>query len=160
MFVTTTVLGYTPALRNAGDKAHLLRILASDCRHHGALLHAFCVMEHHLHLVIRAPLHLEMSRFMQGFKRRSAHELLKTASPWILRRLRETSKDNRSFWMRSFRGVPIRSEEVMWACIRYLHLNPVRAGLCERTIDYPWSSALMFEECRWTEEDGILPWLV
>ena len=100
-----------------------------------------------------------MPTFMQSFKRHSAKELRKTASPWILRRLRETTKDNRSFWTRSFRGVPIRSEIVFWSCIKYVHLNPLRAGLCERTIDYPWSSALLFEECRWIEDEGVLPCL-
>lgn len=109
--------------------------------------------------MIRAPLDMAMSKFMQNFKRHSASQLLETASPRIKCRLRETSKDGRSFWMRSFRGVPIRSETVFWACIRYLHLNPVRAGICERPIDYAWSSALWFEECRWTEDDGVLPCL-
>jgi putative transposase len=159
MFVTTTILGYTPALMNPSEKEFLPRLLASDCRHFGAVLHAYCVMDHHLHMVIRAPLSMTMSEYMQRFKRRSAIELLKRAIPYTKRCLLRASKDNRSFWMRSFRGIPIRSARVMWGTIRYVHLNPVRAGLCERTNDYPWSSALLFEECKWTEEQGVLPWL-
>jgi len=40
MFVTTTVLGYTPAFGHSTEKAHLLALLAEACRLHGALLHA------------------------------------------------------------------------------------------------------------------------
>ncbi len=55
IFVTTTVQAYTPALGNATQKKHLLKILASHCCHHGAVLHGYCVMDHNLHLAIRAP---------------------------------------------------------------------------------------------------------
>lgn len=159
VFVTTTVLGYTPALRKDAEKARILALLAKACRHHGALLHAFCVMDHHLHLVIRAPLDMTMSKFMQSFKRHAAVAMLDSATPWIRNRLREVAKDGRSFWMRSFRGVRIRREEVFWRCITYVHLNPVRAGMCEGAEEYRWSSALLFEGCQWTEDEGVLPCL-
>ena len=29
----------------------------------------------------------------------------------------------------------------LWACVRYVERNPVRAGLVERAEDWPWSSA-------------------
>ncbi len=157
MFVTTTVLGYTPALRNPREKDHLLSLILESCRYHGAVLHAYCIMDHHVHLVLRAPQGMAMSKFMQSFKRHSALELRKSISPWILERLKKAGKDNRTLWMRSFRGIPIRTERVFWACIRYLHLNPIRAGICERIEEYPWSSARLFEECRWSVDEGIVP---
>ncbi len=157
MFVTTTCLGYTPALLNPRQKERLLSTLAAECQYHGALLHAFCVMDHHLHLVIRAPLMMSMSKFMQSFKRRSASELLDTATPYVRASLLREIKDDRSFWMRSFRGIPIRSERVMWACVKYVHLNPVRAGICACPEEYAWSSAWIFESCLWTESEGVLP---
>lgn len=146
MFVTTTVLGYTAVFRSPEDKEYLISLLAEACLLHGAVLHAFCVMDHHLHLVIRSPMSMTMSRFMQSFKRHSAISFLKRVAPADRQRLRAESRDDRTFWMRSFRGIPIRSERVMWACVRYVHLNPVRAGLCERAEDYLWSSARLYEE--------------
>ncbi len=97
-----------------------------------------------------------MSKFMQSLKRHSARELRRSAGPGILDRLASAGRDNRTFWMRSFRGTPIRTERVFWDCVRYLHLNPVRAGLCERIEDFAWSSARLFEDCCWTEEEGVL----
>src|SRR5690606_35518342 len=132
MFVTTTTLGYTPVFRNPSEKEHLLSLLTEACLLHGALLHCFCAMDHHLHLVIRSPMNMTMSKFMQSFKRHSATSFLKRVSSRDRQRMQAASQDNRAFWMRSFRGIPIRSERVMWACVRYDHLNPVRARLCER----------------------------
>lgn len=159
MFVTTTTLGYTPVFRSPGEKEHLIALLAEACRLHGALLHAYCVMDHHLHLVIRAPTHMTMSKFMQSFKRHSTASFLRRVSSKDRCRLQLASKDNHGFWMRSFRGIPIRSEKVMRACVRYIHLNPVRAGLCDDPCDYQWSSARLFEEFMWTEDEGVLPCL-
>jgi len=31
--------------------------------------------------------------------------------------------------------------------LNYIHLNPVRAGLVERAIDYRWSSARIWQDC-------------
>ena len=156
MFVTTTILGYTPALRNDAEKTRVLDLLAQACRYHQAVLHAYCIMDHHIHIVVRAPREMAMSTFMQSFKRHSAQALLGAASPWIRRRLKETGKDGWAFGMRSFRGIPIRSETVFWKCIAYVHLNPVRAGLCACAHDYVWSSARHFEACRWNEDEGVM----
>jgi len=158
-FVTTTVLGYVPALRSAQISELLLQVLVVDCRFFGAVLHAYCIMDHHIHLVLRAPLDGTISKFMQGFKARSAKAILPLLDAGLRRQLRVHERDGRSLWMRSFRGIPIRSETVRVACVRYVHLNPVRAGLCERAIDYPWSSAWRYEMGQWDEDEGLLLWM-
>jgi len=33
-----------------------------------------------------------------------------------------------------------------WGCIEYIHLNPVRRGLVENIVDWPWSSARYYKE--------------
>jgi putative transposase len=35
----------------------------------------------------------------------------------------------------------LRSESIVLAAINYIHLNPVRRGLCEQAVDWRWSSA-------------------
>lgn len=106
MFVTTTTLGYTPVFRNPREKEHPSSLLTEACLLHGALLHAFCVMDHHLHLVIRSPMHMTMSKFMQSFKRHSATSFLKRVSPQDRQGLQAASHDHRAFWMRSSEGFP------------------------------------------------------
>ncbi len=69
----------------------------------------------------------------------------------------EYGMQGHKFWKISFRGVPLLTEEIFWWCITYIHLNPVVGGLCERMEAYRWSSARLFEECRWSEDFGINP---
>jgi hypothetical protein len=38
--------------------------------------------------------------------------------------------------------------------VNYIHLNPVRAGLVERAIDYRWSSARFWNKCP-TEDEPL-----
>ncbi len=44
----------------------------------------------------------------------------------------------------------LESEQAVRACIDYLHLNPVRRGLCSNATDWKWSSA------RWYASDGMM----
>ena len=43
-------------------------------------------------------------------------------------------------WQGRFASYPMESVHLM-AAVRYVELNPVRAGLCERAEDWRWSSA-------------------
>ena len=43
--------------------------------------------------------------------------------------------------------------------VRYIHLNPVRAGLVEEPLDYPWSGHRAYlgkEHVPWLSSDGVL----
>jgi putative transposase len=157
MFVTTTCLGFYPAFRRDEIKAALLEQLIADCRFRGAILHAYCVMDNHIHLLLRSPLDREMSWFMQRFKTHASTLILPKLGVYERHALaRHEDREGHKLWKRSFRGIAIRDERMFWACIRYIHLNPLRAGICARTLDYAWSSARLFEECKWQEETGIM----
>lgn len=42
-------------------------------------------------------------------------------------------------WQGRFASFPM-DEDYLLACVRYVGLNPVRAGLTARAVDWPWSS--------------------
>ena len=44
------------------------------------------------------------------------------------------------FWQNRFFSCPM-DEDHLWEALRYVELNPVRAGLVEHAWDWPWSSA-------------------
>jgi REP element-mobilizing transposase RayT len=136
-------------------REHIVSLLADDCLHYGALLHAFCVMEHHIHLMLRTPLDHDAQWFMQRFKSNSAKTLLPLLTAEERDQLTSVSSTTRSFWKASLRGIMVTEEEKYWKCITYIHLNPDRAGFCERIEDYRWSSGWMYEQCLWTEEGGV-----
>ncbi|MEQ1934808.1 MAG: transposase [Fimbriimonadaceae bacterium] len=157
MFVTTTCRGFAKVLRRDEIKAILMRRLVSDSHRYGAVIHAFCVMDHHVHLIVRSPMTGNISTFMKFFKKHACDDILPHLDAYetfILDKHRD--KEGHRLWMRSFKSKAMKDEDMFWACVRYIHLNPTRAALCERTIDYAWSSARLFEDCAWREETGIM----
>jgi len=39
-----------------------------------------------------------------------------------------------------YRSEPIEDERYLFNVVRYVHMNPVKAGMCHNPIEYPWSS--------------------
>ena len=56
--------------------------------------------------------------------------------------------ENDPFWQPKYYSFEIYSREKMEEKLNYMHLNPVRAGLVERAIDWKWSSARWYESMR------------
>lgn len=45
------------------------------------------------------------------------------------------------------------NEEYLWAVVRYIHDNPVQAGLCDRPDAYPWTSYHAYASGQWDVVD-------
>jgi putative transposase len=91
-------------------------------------LHAYVIMANHVHLLITPC--VEVSRLMQSLKRFTAREgnrlLGLTGQP---------------FWQDESYDRLVRDQEEFQRIIRYIEMNPVKAGLAAKPEDFPWSSA-------------------
>jgi hypothetical protein len=95
---------------------------------------AWCIMPNHVHALVE-PRH-PIAKIVQGWKSFTAR--------WALARNEELQlgiPDSRHFWMREYWDRYIRHERHLIDVITYFHNNPVKAGLCRRPQDWPWSSA-------------------
>jgi REP element-mobilizing transposase RayT len=70
-----------------------------------------------------------LSAIVRGWKSHSARE----ANRWLAR--------EGAFWMTDYFDRFIRDERHYAAVREYIHLNPVKAGLCAAPEDWRWSSA-------------------
>ena len=61
-------------------------------------------------------------------------------------------KHSYSLWQKEKNVLSVFSEVMFMQKINYIHLNPVRAGLVERAIDYRWSSARIWQRCATDDE--------
>jgi REP element-mobilizing transposase RayT len=110
-----------------GDRRILLGLLAECGTRFGVWAGAVCLMDTHYHLLLcdefgrlgRAMRHLN-GVYTQGFNRRHGRE-----GPLFRGR---------------YRSRVVEEEGYLIEVIRYIHANPVDAGLVERAADYPWSS--------------------
>jgi putative transposase len=115
-----------PLFRTTGDREGLERLVGELLAEFGARAHAYCWMTNHLHLVTEiAP------EQMDGFQ----SDLV---ARYSLHRNGRLSPGEPLFDppARAFR---VNADAYLLQLIRYVHLNPVRAGLVREAADYPWS---------------------
>lgn len=87
-------------------------------------LWAWCLMSNHVHFIAKAPIET-ISRFMSALQ-----------SSYALYFNKRHDRKGRLFQGR-FTSVPIENDEQLITAVRYIHLNPVKAG---EKLDSPWSS--------------------
>ena len=109
------------------DYAFYRDLLAESCRAAGVEVWAWVLMPNHVHLILTPS-------DSDGFRRSLAVVHRRYAA-----RIHTRQKRTGHFWQGRF-GAVAMDEEHLAAAVRYVALNPVRAGLVERPSDWPWSS--------------------
>lgn len=89
---------------------------------------AYCLMPNHMHAVVVPRAEGALSRFFAALHRRYA------------RRTNARYDWRGHLWQERFYSV-VMDETHTLAAMRYVELNPVRAGLTDLAQDWPWSSA-------------------
>lgn len=112
---------------NDGDCEQFLRTLADVVERFSWGCHAYCLLPNHFHLVVETP-HANLSAGM--------HRLNGRYAAWFNRR----HGFEGHVFQRRFYAVLIESEWHLLELARYVTLNPVRAGLCDAPLQWPWSS--------------------
>ena len=109
------------------DRRRLLADLERAVVRSGWELLGFVFMSNHLHLLLRTP-RPNLARGMQAF--------LSGYAQWWGRRRRRIGH----LFQGRYKAEMIENETYYWTVSRYIHLNPVRAGLVERPELWKWSS--------------------
>lgn len=110
------------------DRNAYLRFIERYADRHGLAVWAYCLMSNHVHLVV-VPAREESL----GLALRDAHTVY---AMYFNTRMELTGH----LWQGRFHSCAM-DDSHLWAAVRYVERNPVRAGLVERAEAYPWSSA-------------------
>ncbi len=110
-----------------GDYALYRDLLAERCAKAGVVCWAYCLMPNHVHLILCPKTSETLSRCVGEAHRRY--------TSFVNARARETGH----LFQGRF-GCVAMDEAHCLNAVRYLAFNPVRAGLCARPEDWPWSS--------------------
>jgi putative transposase len=114
--------------RDAADCERFLALLGELAPAHRVAVHAYVLMPNHVHLLLTPAEAPALSRLMQALGRRYVI--------WFNRRHARTG----TLWEGRFRASVVESERYLFACSRYIEMNPVRAGLVGDPAEYRWSS--------------------
>ncbi len=90
---------------------------------------AWCVMPNHLHVLIERLAPWRLDQVVHSWKSFTA------------RRANQHLGRTGTFWMRDYFDRYIRDVDHFNRVVRYIEMNPVKAGLCERPAAWRWSSA-------------------
>lgn len=117
-----------PIVRDDEDRRAFIDALRECAALHKVAIHAYVLMDNHLHLLATPPAPESLSRMMQSLGRR-----------YVARFNRRHARSG-GLWEGRFRAAPLEAAWLL-SCMRYIELNPVRAGLCAEASEWPWSSA-------------------
>jgi REP-associated tyrosine transposase len=106
-------------------------------------------MVNHIHTIWQMQAGTMRSSLQRDFLKFTAQKIqrdLKKKHLNVLSHFLVNAKDRKyQFWKRNPLSVEIWSEKVLKQKLRYLHENPVRAGLCKFPEEYKYSSALFYQ---------------
>ena len=115
-------------VRDDQDRERLLALWVEHSRAFGVAVHAYVLMDNHFHLLLTPDTSEGLPQMMQAVGRA------------YVRYFNLRHHRTGTLWEGRYRSNLIESERYLLACMGYIDLNPVRAGLVEQAQDYRWSS--------------------
>ncbi|MBK5206330.1 MAG: transposase [Polaromonas sp.] len=113
---------------STADYQMLLGLLDENAQKFGVALHAYVLMSNHFHLLATPTTAEGLPQMMQAVGRR------------YVRYFNDSRGRSGTLWEGRYRSTLIEAERYLLACMVYIDLNPVRAGMVKEARDYPWSS--------------------
>lgn len=111
------------------NRRKYLDLLKEYSQKWNASILAYCLMDNHIHLLIRPQNQESLAKLMQG--------VTLSYTKYHNKRYNKTGR----LWESRYYSCVVDEEDYLWAVARYIEQNPVRARIVRRAEDYPYSSA-------------------
>lgn len=117
-----------PIFANDEDRQFFRDVLLAAVKRQGVSVHSYVFMTNHVHL-LASPSHADsLPKALQSLGRRYVQ--------YFNHRYQRTG----TLWEGRYRATVVDAEPYMLECMRYIELNPVRAGMVKHPADFSWSS--------------------
>jgi len=110
------------------DYAFYLECLQDAAERYGCAIHAYVLMTNHVHLLATPETEQSLPKTLQSVGRR------------YVQYFNYTYQRTGTLWEGRYKATLIDSEHYLLTCMRYIELNPVRAGMVKHPADLGWSS--------------------
>lgn len=121
--------------RKSKDKKYLLELVKDYKEVSNFDLLGFVIMDNHYHMIVK-PLNARLQDIM--------HRINNKYSKYYNRQNERTGHvfENR------YKSIFVNDQNYLLSLLRYVHQNPIKAKMCERVKDYPWSSDVFYRRNR------------
>lgn len=117
-----------PIVLDDADRLRLLALLAEHAPRCKVALHAYVLMDNHFHLLATPETQDGLPQMMQAVGRS------------YVRYFNNRHGRSGTLWEGRYKSTLIETERYLLACMVYIDLNPVRAGMVAEPAQYGWSS--------------------
>jgi putative transposase len=129
------------------DREKFLEYLQSSVERYGAIIHVWCLMDNHYHLLLETP---------QG----NLSQIMQHVNGAYTNYFNTKRKRSGHLFQGRYKAILVEADEYAVELSRYIHLNPVRIGAVADPVSYRWSSCADYADFRkppnWLKRDFIL----
>ena len=122
------------------DRYHFYLLIQEGAERFGHRIHAFCLMDNHVHLAVQVA-EVSLSKIVQNLSFRYTR--------WVNK---ERVRVGHLFQGR-YKAILVDADAYLLELVRYIHLNPVRARMVREPSAYAWSGHLAYLG------QATVPWL-
>ncbi len=109
------------------DREQFLSYLESSVTRYSAVIHVYCLMSNHYHLLVETP---------NG----NLPEIMRHINGAYTNYYNTKRRRVGHLFQGRYKAILIEADEYLMELSRYIHLNPVRAGMAAKPEEHPWSS--------------------
>lgn len=128
------------------DYLSMLKLLEESTIVWGAKIAAYCLMSNHYHLLIQTP-------------RANLSRVLRHIDGVYTQRFNRRHKAIGQLFAGRYKSILIDADTYLLQLVRYIHRNPVRAGIVTKLDDYPYSSHRAYisasPKSDWLSKDSV-----
>ncbi|HYP82373.1 transposase [Variovorax sp.] len=110
------------------DREKMLALLGEHAARFEVAVHAYVLMDNHFHLLATPAGPTSLPQWMQSVGRQ------------YVRYFNDRHGRSGTLWEGRYRSTLIQTDRYLLACMAYIDLNPVRAGIVAEARDFVWSS--------------------
>ncbi|OGO78226.1 MAG: hypothetical protein A2Y23_00470 [Clostridiales bacterium GWB2_37_7] len=115
------------------DKGYFIKLLKDHCSTMGYQIFGYVLMDNHYHIVIQ-PMDKKLQEIM--------HQINNKYSKYFNYKYKRVGH----VFQGRYKSVLVQDERYMLKLIRYIHQNPVRAGMTSKVENYKWSSDIYYRK--------------
>lgn len=153
-FVTFSVVNWIDVFTRNLYKDLFLDSLRFCQKEKGLLVHAYCIMTNHVHLILAIQEDNSLMETIRDVKKFTSTSLVKAIKDnpkesrkkwmlWMFERAgaRNNNNINHQFWQQGYHPIELSDNYMIDQKLDYIHKNPVKAGFVLSPEEYLYSSA-------------------